>query len=670
MTKIFNELWKINTHASIWHQLFKKIKFKIMKKPGINKIMKISSLLLIIILMLGFQQSSNTLLNGKVVDKQSNLPIKAAKVFLLKDGKVEAQKVSDKEGKFVFQNLSSGSYSFKVEAKSYAVFISKPFEIVQGKIYQKIIKLSAVVNEIKDILSEEVEDYLELKEESTSKDKSYRSMKRIAAPLSESFGYSSEAIYSADMPYVEHNTESYDVINENKFKSVLDDPLSTFSIDVDRAAYANVRRFLNNNQMPHKDVVRIEELINYFDYQYPQPSDEHPFSVNMELAECPWNKDHQLALIGLQGKDVSVENIPNGNFVFLIDVSGSMGTPNKLPLLKQAYKVLVNNLRPNDRVAIVVYAGAAGLVLESTPGSQKDKILAALDMLQSGGSTAGGAGIKLAYKIAKENFIPNGNNRVILATDGDFNVGASSNAEMVRLIEEKRDEGVFLSICGFGMGNYKDSRMESISNAGNGNYFYIDNILEAKKAFGEELWGTLYTIAKDVKIQIEFNPAKVKGYRLIGYENRLLNKEDFNNDKIDAGEIGSGHVVTALYEIIPAGSEEKINDVDPLEYQDPKVVDSKNIMTLKLRYKKPDEDVSNLIVKRITENDIKTKEMSENFKFAASVAEFGMLLRESEFKGTATYSTVLALAKDAKGTDHFGYRTEFIKLVEIASLLK
>jgi Ca-activated chloride channel homolog len=639
-----------------------------MKKIRIQNFMKAGISLCLIMLVFAFQESEQSTIKGKVIDKQSSLAIVGAKVFLLKDGKIEAQKASGKEGKFVFTNLEKGSYSFKVEANSYAIFKSKPFSIEGAKTYSKSISLHAIVNQQKIPELEIKAEVMDVQEESIEFDFHSRGNVNKRVANSSALGYANTGVY-ADKPYVEHNTESYDVINENTFKSVTDDPLSTFSVDVDRAAYANVRRFLNNNTKPHKDVVRIEELINYFDYKYPQPTDEHPFSVNMELAACPWNSDHQLALIGLQGKDVSVENIPNGNFVFLIDVSGSMSYANKLPLLKQAYKVLVNNLRPNDRVAIVVYAGAAGTVLESTPGSQKDKILAAIDRLQAGGSTAGGAGIKLAYKIAKENFIPNGNNRVILATDGDFNVGASSNAEMVRLIKEKRDEGVFLTICGFGMGNYKDSRMESISNAGNGNYFYIDNILEAKKAFGDELWGTLYTIAKDVKIQIEFNPAKVKGYRLIGYENRLLNKEDFNDDKKDAGEIGSGHVVTALYEIIPADSEEKINNVDPLEYQKQKVVDSKNIMTVKLRYKKPDEDVSNLIVKRITENDIRTKEMSENFKFAASIAEFGMLLRDSEHKGTATYASALTLAKQAKGEDEFGYRTEFIKLVEIASLL-
>ncbi|HNV52849.1 MAG TPA: von Willebrand factor type A domain-containing protein, partial [Tenuifilaceae bacterium] len=415
-----------------------------------------------------------------------------------------------------------------------------------------------------------------------------------------------------------------------------------------------------------KDAVRIEELINYFDYDYPQPKNSHPFSITIEADKCPWNTKHQLCLVGLKGENINENEIPANNLTFLIDVSGSMNSANKLPLLKQAFKYLVENLRSQDRVAIVVYAGAAGVVLESTSGNQKEKIIAALDMLQAGGSTAGGEGINLAYKIAKQNFIKNGNNRVILASDGDFNVGASSDAEMVRLIEEKRNDGIFLSILGFGMGNYKDSKMEQISNAGNGNYAYIDNILEAKKVFGTELWGTLYTIAKDVKIQIEFNPTKVKAYRLIGYENRILNKEDFNNDKKDAGDIGCGHTVTALYEVIPADSDEEVSNIDPLEYQQQTKVNSKNLMTVKVRYKKPNEDTSNLIVEKVEAGKNKS---TNNLMFASAVAEFGMLLRESEFKGNATFADVLKRAKTSAGLDEYGYKADFIKMVEMGEML-
>ncbi len=465
------------------------------------------------------------------------------------------------------------------------------------------------------------------------------------------------------------NTEEYDRIYENPFVSTIRNPLSTFSVDVDRASYSNVRRMLEDNQQPYADAVRIEELINYFNYDYPQPTGKDPFSVNLEISNCPWNKEHQVLSIGLQGKDIDVNNVPNSNLVFLIDVSGSMSDANKLPLLKSSFKILIEKLRPKDRVAMVVYASATGVVLPSTSCDEKDKIMAAFDLLEAGGSTAGGEGIKLAYKIAKENFIDGGNNRVILATDGDFNIGVSSDAAMVRLIEEKREDGVFLTILGFGMGNYKDSKMEKLSNAGNGNYAYIDNILEAKKTLGKEFFGTIYTIAKDVKIQIEFNPSQVKAYRLIGYENRMLKAEDFNDDTKDAGEIGAGHTVTALYELIPAGSKEEIPGIDELEYQKSTVVKSNDLMTLKLRYKQPDGDVSKLIKQKVSKSDIVTDNTSNNFNWSTSVAEFGLLLRTSKFKGDANWDQVLERAKSAKGQDNEGYRAEFIKLVEIAQLL-
>ncbi|MEN8121560.1 MAG: VWA domain-containing protein [Bacteroidota bacterium] len=466
------------------------------------------------------------------------------------------------------------------------------------------------------------------------------------------------------------NTEEYDRIYENPFVSAVRNPLSTFSVDVDRASYANVRRMLEDNQKPYADAVRIEELINYFNYDYPQPTGKDPFSVNLEISKCPWNNGHQILSIGLQGKDIDVKEAPNSNLVFLIDVSGSMSDANKLPLLKSSFKILIEKLRPKDRVAMVVYAGAAGVVLSSTSCDEKDEIMEAFNKLEAGGSTAGGEGIKLAYDIAKENFIEGGNNRVILATDGDFNVGESSDASMVRLIEKKRDEGVFLTVLGFGMGNYKDSKMEKLSNAGNGNYAYIDNILEAKKTLGKEFFGTIYTIAKDVKIQIEFNPSQVKAYRLIGYENRMLKAEDFNDDTKDAGEIGAGHTVTAIYELIPADSKEEVPGIDELEYQKSTVVKSNDLMTLKLRYKQPDGDVSKLIKQKVSKGDIVKDNTSNNFKWAASVAEFGLLLRTSKFKGDANWDQVLTRAKGAKGQDDEGYRAEFIKLAEIAQLLE
>lgn len=483
-------------------------------------------------------------------------------------------------------------------------------------------------------------------------------------------GYQVLADYDMGPP---HNTEEYDVINENIFLDPRSNALSTFSIDVDAASYSNMRRMINNGQVPQKDVVRIEEMINYFDYDYPNPTGNEPFSITTEVSQAPWNSKHRLIHIGLQGKMIDYDNLKASNLVFLIDVSGSMGSNNKLPLLISSMKLLVNELNERDRVAIVVYAGAAGLVLPSTPASQKGKIIDALDRLKAGGSTAGGAGIKLAYKVALDNLIEDGNNRVILATDGDFNVGASSTSDMVRLIEDKRDEGIFLTITGFGMGNYKDGRMEQISNSGNGNYFYIDNIKEAKKVFVTEMRATLFTIAKDVKIQVEFNPEKVKAYRLIGYENRMLKAEDFNDDKKDAGELGAGHTVTALYEIIPMGVEsEFIKDIDPLKYQNSISLhefDSEELLTVKFRYKRPDGHKSLLITKVLNDESRSLSRTSDNFRFSAAVAAFGMILRDSEFKGTSNYKDVIELASEAMGKDKEGYRAEFIKLVDACSLL-
>ncbi len=452
----------------------------------------------------------------------------------------------------------------------------------------------------------------------------------------------------------------------------LNNPLSTFSIDVDTASYANIRRFLKQNQWPPKDAVRVEEMINYFDYDYPQPRGEHPFSLITEVSAAPWNPAHKLVHIGLQGK--VLDTVPPSNLVFLLDVSGSMDSPEKLPLLKAAFKLLVHQLSAEDRISIAVYAGAAGLVLPATPGSKKDIILEAIDKLRAGGSTAGGAGIQLAYKAASESFLKNGNNRIILATDGDFNIGVSDTGALVRMIEEKREQGIFLTILGFGMGNYKDGRMEQLADKGNGNYYYIDGLLEAKKVFVNDLRGTLFTIAKDVKIQVEFNPAKVKAYRLIGYETRLLAKEDFADDKKDAGELGSGHTVTALYEIVPFGSKEDVRGVDPLKYQttkiSPEAFRSKEMLTVKLRYKDPDGSVSKLVERPLVDAAVALDKTSDDFRFSAAVAAFGMVLRDSEFKGQADLAQALDLAKGARGKDAFGYRAEFINLVEIASLIR
>lgn len=483
-----------------------------------------------------------------------------------------------------------------------------------------------------------------------------------AVRSSKSLGYAVTTVHGSHI----ENRESYKEINENRFKRTSLAPLSTFSIDVDRAAYSNIRRMINNGQDVPTDAVKIEEMINYFEYDYAQPTDKHPVVIHTEVGVTPWNKDTKLLKIALKGKEIPLEEIPPSNFTFLIDVSGSMSAQNKLPLLKSAFKLMVDKMRPEDKVAIVVYAGAAGLVLEPTPGSQKGKIMDALDNLQAGGSTAGGQGIELAYKIAVENFIKKGNNRVIMATDGDFNVGATSENAMEKLIEEKRETGVYLSVLGFGMGNYQDDRLELLADKGNGNHAYVDTMQEAHKIFGKEFGGTLYTIAKDVKLQLEFNPHAVQGYRLIGYENRLLADEDFKDDIKDAGELGAGHTVTALYEIIPVGVDTKyLKDVDNLKYTTLNVTKQSctdELLTVKLRYKKPNKNKS-IQLKAVVKNEI-TAELSNDFNFTAAVALFGMQLKDSEFDNEAGFDSVVALAESGRGEDKSGYRAEFIRLVE------
>jgi Ca-activated chloride channel homolog len=472
------------------------------------------------------------------------------------------------------------------------------------------------------------------------------------------------------------NTEGYASVNENGYKNVKINPLSTFSIDVDNASYSNIRRFINMGEAPPADAVRIEEMINYFKYDYPEPTGEHPFSVFTELAVCPWNRKHLLLHVGLRGKSIDKSSLPSSNLVFLIDVSGSMNDPNKLPLLKSAFGLLVNELRPQDHVAIVVYAGAAGLVLGSTPGNRKETIMGAIDNLQAGGSTAGGAGLKLAYDEAEENFVQGGNNRIILATDGDFNIGQSSNGAMERLIEEKRNKGVFITVLGFGMGNVKDDKMEIIADKGNGNYAYIDNLQEARRVLVREFGGTLFTIARDVKFQIEFNPAKIESYRLIGYENRVLADEDFNDDRKDAGEMGAGHNVTALYELITAGSEENGPSVDPLKYQITDKADYykddfiDEFLTIKIRYKKPEGIKSIIMVKPVRGSVNSINNASDNLRFASAVTEFGMILRNSDFIGNATLDSAAALARSARGYDEDGYRSELIRLINTVKDMK
>ncbi|RXR31876.1 DUF3520 domain-containing protein [Flavobacterium piscinae] len=462
--------------------------------------------------------------------------------------------------------------------------------------------------------------------------------------------------------------ESYESFEENAFESPSTAPLSTFSIDVDNASYTNIRRFINNGQVVPKDAVRVEEMVNFFKYKYAEPTNEHPFSIHTEYSDCGWNSNHKVLKVGLQGKNIPTDNLPASNLVFLIDVSGSMNDQNKLPLLKQSMKILVEQLRKKDKVSIVVYAGAAGLVLPPTSGEDKKSIIDALEKLQAGGSTAGGAGIELAYKTAEENFVKNGNNRVILATDGDFNVGASSNTDMQTLIEEKRKSGVFLTCLGYGMGNYKDSKMETIANKGNGNYAYIDNIQEANRFLGKEFKGSMFAIAKDVKIQIEFNPQHVQAYRLIGYENRKLKDEDFVNDAIDAGELGSGHTVTALYEIIPTNVKSD-HFKEPIDLKYSKTESSSTafgneLATIKLRYKKPDGDKSIETVQVVENKSIPIVNSSDDFKFSSAVAWFGLKLRDSKLVQNKDSEAIKTLAKKGLSNDEDGYKSEFIRLVE------
>ena len=616
------------------------------------------------------QQTNKAILKGIVTESGTKNALSTVNVILKNaEGKQIKSTVTGLNGNYEFTSLAAGKYSLSFNLSGYKTALKK--DIVLSSSETKTVNIGLIKNIPLEIVDEdkEAEEQSEKNNYIPAKTRSKKdniSQDCMAATISKVAGNSQ---YS----YAENfNTESYSSITENDFKNALLNPLSTFSIDVDAASYANVRRFITNGQNPPADAVRIEEMINYFNYDYPQPKDEHPFSITTEMSTTPWNSKTKLVHIGLQGKNIDLNEIPASNLVFLIDVSGSMETANKLPLLKKSFNLLVDNLRENDRVAIVVYAGAAGLVLPSTSGSDKAKILEAINNLSAGGSTAGGAGIKLAYKVAQENFIKNGNNRIILATDGDFNIGASSDGEMTKLIEEKRKSGVYLTCLGFGMGNYKDSKMETLADKGNGNYAYIDNILEAKKVLVTEMGGTLFTIAKDVKLQLEFNPNKVESYKLIGYENRLLNAEDFNDDTKDAGELGAGHTVTALYEIVLKG-EGEAPSVDPLRYQKltelaPKTVPSEELLTVKFRYKKPNEETSKLIVNHLTDKSVSLAKTSNNFRYSAAVAEFGLLLRNSKHKANANYKQVVELAKASKGADEHGYRAEFIRLVEMSEM--
>lgn len=638
-------------------------------------------LLPVIVILLAYRPVTFHTVSGKIIDDQGN-PIPSASVAVKgtntatvsgNDGTYQLT-ISDKNAVLIFSAAGYKTQEIKIKGRTKVDVSLKTFA---GTELQEVVVIGYGQQSRKDLSYPSTvapQNYIEGKAAGITVNKQSTNAKIKIRGNSTINGYNTNAgLY--DQKAEDFNTEGYDNINENKFLKATDNPLSTFSIDVDAASYSNVRRFLNQGQLPPAGAVRIEEMINYFHYEYPQPVNNQPFSINTEISDAPWNKHHKLVLIGLQGKKVPMENLPASNLVFLIDVSGSMQGPNRLPLVKSSMKLLVDQLREQDKVSIVVYAGAAGLVLKPTSGTEKTTIKDAIDNLEAGGSTAGGAGIKLAYKTANEYFVKGGNNRVILCTDGDFNIGESSDDAMERLIENERKSGVFLTVLGYGMGNYKDNKMQKLADKGNGNHAYIDGISEAKKVLVNEFGGTLFTIAKDVKLQIEFNPSKVQGYRLIGYENRMLAKEDFNDDKKDAGELGSGHTVTALYEVIPVGvKSDFLKDVDPLKYQEndkplSKTSHTDEIMTVKLRYKAPDGEVSKLIEHPLKDDQLSISKTSDNFRFAASVAEFGMLLRNSEFKASASFDNIIRMAKKAKGNDEEGYRSEFIRLVENAQLL-
>jgi len=630
-----------------------------MKTTQVFRFMKVLAAIVCITTFFSLNHADTGKISGVITEHATTQPIANVTIHVMQNSREIMKTTSNSHGAFSVQ-VPVGSYTLLFKAKGYeevslACFVQKDKTVLLSPQLPVEVSVSPIEN-------------IDIAEESMEYE--------LAAPMqvgyAQKMGYAQNIVirgqgtvlnnYAAESPL--YQTEDYDKIDENGIKDAAKSPFSTFSIDVDRAAYANVRRFiLQQNMKPNVDAVRIEEMINYFDYTYPQPHDEHPFSVTIEGTDCPWNSENKLVLIGLQGENIAEKDVPASNLVFLIDVSGSMQGPQRLGLVKQAFGELITKLRPEDRVSIVVYSGAAGVVLEPTAGNQKEIISAAIDRLEAGGSTAGAQGIQKAYELAKKTYIHGGNNRVILASDGDFNVGIQSNAELVRYIEEQRKEGVYLTILGFGMGNYKDNRFEQLSNAGNGNYAYIDNLNEAKKIFGKELWGTLYTIADDVKIQVEFNPAIVQSYRLIGYENRMLATEDFENDKKDAGEVGAGHSVTALYEVTLVNKARKGTDS---QYIQQTYTNSNDMLSVHVRYKQPHQDTSILLTKSLQLSNMRA---SSNIMFASCVAQFGMLLRNSEFKGESNFSQVLATAKEYVGKDEFGYKKEFMQLVEKAQHL-
>lgn len=595
--------------------------------------------LTLIMLMSLISQASSITVSGTVFDAASNEPLIG--VTVIQTG-TQNGTITDIDGKYSIECPSDATLTF-----SYIGYITKTVS-VNGK---TILPVGLNLD------NQKVDAVVVI---------GYGVKKKTSGGL---FHNRASAEVLAEPAPIQLNTEKYDSRDENEFKSTATDPISVFSVDVDKAGYSNIRRFINNSQKPPKGSVRVEEIINYFEYDYPQPKGADPVSLNAEISNCPWNKDHQLIKIGLKAKEIDTRELPASHIVFLIDVSGSMYDDNKLPLLVRSFKLMTNNLRPQDKVSIITYASGTEIILTAEPCNEKGKerIVNELEKLQAGGYTAGGEAIQKAYRIAKENFIKGGNNRIILATDGDFNVGQSSDGELKEMVKEGAKEGVFLTVLGYGMYNLNDRMMETIADNGNGNYAYIDNISEAQKALGTELWGTLYTVAKDVKVLVDFNPAKVKSYRLVGYENRLLNNEDFNNDKKDAGDMGSGHSVTALYEIVPANSNESAPSTVQSEYVTQQTTGSDNFCTIKFRYKHPDKDESLLVERRIGK-DAFTKNPSTDFKIASTAAMFGMLLNDSKFINHTTYKSLLEYLKDIPSDDK-GYIDELKVLVRKASEL-
>lgn len=632
-------------------------------------------LLLVVAVLLSFSlaksQETGTI-RGRV-SSHAGKPLANVKIECYLDYQRVAVVSSDSQGKFVARGLIPGKYLVHASLEGYELWKGDNIHVKTGRTAILNISLKPGILVPETVVEPEI---VELQSGVTKVGEIHTRGGRTGEVHMSLMDMGDGSYSLAPLPGQyppDWNTENYASITPNIFHSPLADPLSTFSIDVDTATYSNVRRQLNQGRLPTPNTVRTEEILNYFNYDYPQPQGETPFSIYTEMGICPWNQKRNLVHIGLQGKKIDMSKAPANNLVFLLDVSGSMDHPNKLPLVKKSMELLLENLRPQDRVAIVVYAGAAGLVLPSTSGEEKAKISAAMNNLEAGGSTAGGAGIKLAYKTAVENLIPGGNNRIILCTDGDFNIGVSSNADMTKLIEENRNKGVFLTVLGFGMGNYKDDRLELLADKGNGNYAYIDDIMEAKKVLVNELGATLYTIAKDVKIQVEFNPAHVKYYRLIGYENRLLHDEDFKDDTKDAGELGAGHSVTAIYEIVPANSKEEIPVPDSLKYQTTTITEesrnSPEVMTVKLRYKLPDGDTSIPLETPVYNKTLGLKDVSHTFGFSAAAVGYAMMLQNSEHKAALTWDMVRALATENLGADTDGYRKEFLTLIDKAQTL-